>query len=570
MITKPKIHLNLNAPDTTPIHRAGILGLWMTLKQLEKRFPKPCERLGKLSWELTTYSVSLDWKGQDKTVLDWLLKQAFQVDKRGLISLTGLNTQSIPLINKVHIHQVLNATLLQYNKSVTTIADQYKVSGTNLLKTAPNLLLYLFIKIAIPGQFYLLLKGKPNPKALIQFKVDGVKFNLSYKQLSSYTHQDFSNQLCNPKTNQLIKGYIPIISRLYPGAIVRHDLAKKQSQCQEKIEYAFVLLFLPIACHYLILSKGINEQIKSRKKHPLEYLLVIPDPTDLEKNAQIRWNISKTKYRDLFISSLGEAAFSYYAKTIKKNFETQRYQVIVYQNLLKGSWLRSTTNIQDFIVTQAALKKYQLAFDTLQSNKLLKSGNSCLIRTNLLRGIIAENLLTKKPIWHDLWLTLKQKDKYGELREQLKHDRHGLLIMIKNNQEITKAHSAFIDVIHEALRNIYAQIYQDNREAASKRIERENKQLKSKLLDCYKEDTFRHLISKLLAKAGNIPTLNENRLLVLPIITGKVDWQEARDITLIALSSYPSQTRINREQSVFFIFPLLVEIQLYKLGFLLL
>ena len=75
MITKPKIHLNLNAPDTTPIHRAGILGLWMTLKQLEKRFPKPCERLGKLSWELTTYSVSLDWKGQDKTVLDWLLKQ---------------------------------------------------------------------------------------------------------------------------------------------------------------------------------------------------------------------------------------------------------------------------------------------------------------------------------------------------------------------------------------------------------------------------------------------------------------------------------------------------------------
>ena len=297
---------------------------------------------------------------------------------------------------------------------------------------------------------------------------------------------------------------------------------------------------------------------------------MIPDPTDLEKNAQIRWNINKTKYHDLSVSSLGEAAFSYYAKTIKNNFETRRCQVIVYQNLLKGSWLRSTTSIQDFIVTQATLKKYQLAYHVLQSNTLSKVRNNCFIETNLVRAMIAENLLSKKPIWYDLWLTLKQKDKYGELGEQLKHDRHRLFVMIKNNQEITKAHNAFIDVIHEALRNIYAQIYQNNSETAPKKIDRENQQLKSKLLDCYKEDTFRHLISKLLAKAGNIPTLNENRLLVLPIITGKVDWQEARDITLIALSSYPSQTRMNREQLVFFIFPLLVEIQLYKLGFLLL
>lgn len=141
--------------------------------------------------------------------------------------------------------------------------------------------------------------------------------------------------------------------------------------------------------------------------------------------------------------------------------------------------------------------------------------------------------------------------------------------MIKNSDDITKAHNAFIDVIHQALKIIYAQIYQDNPEAASKRIERENQQLKSKLLDCYKEDTFRHLIAKLFSKAGNLSTLNENRTLVLPIITGKVDWKEARDIALIALSSYPTQARINREGLVFFAFPLLIEDKLYKLAFLL-
>ena len=41
-----KLHLSLNAPDTTLIHRAGILGLWMTLKQLEQQFPTPSQRLG--------------------------------------------------------------------------------------------------------------------------------------------------------------------------------------------------------------------------------------------------------------------------------------------------------------------------------------------------------------------------------------------------------------------------------------------------------------------------------------------------------------------------------------------
>ena len=566
----PKIHLHLNASDTTIIHRAGILGLWMTLKQLERRFPNPSHRLGELSWKLTPSSVSLHWKGQDETVLDWLLKQAFQLDERGLISLTGLNPQSIPLINKIHLHQVLTATLLQHNQFVTTIADQYKVSGTKLSKTAPRLLLYCFIKLAIPWQFYLLLEGKPNPQTSVKVKVDGVKFYLNYKQLTSYIHQTFSSQLCQRKTHQWVDGYIPIVSWLYPGAIIRHNLISKHNQCQEKTESALALLFLPIACHYLILSKSINEQIKSRKKHPLKYLLVIPDPINLEITAQIRWRLNQTNYRDLYVSSLGEAAFSYYAKEITHNFSSQRCQVILYGKLMKDSWLRSPTDIQDFQITQTSLKLYQLAYRHLQENQLLQTGNSWLIRTNLIRGIISENLLNQKPIWTNLWLILKQKDNSGEIRKQLKYNHQGLFKMIKNNQEITQAHNAFIDVIHEALKIIYAQIYQDNPEAAPQRIERENERLKSQLLDCYKEDTFRHLMAKLLAQAGHLSTLNQNRLLILPILTGKIDWKESRDLALIALSSYPTQAIINREGLVFLVFPLLVEDKLYRLAFLLL
>ena len=566
---KPKIYLHLDAPDTTNIHRAAILGLWMTLKQLERLFPKPSQRVGKLSWKLTPYSVSLDWKGQDEIVLDWLLKQAFQIDNRGLISLTGLNPQSIPLINKIHIHQALTATLLQHNQFVTTIAEQYKASGTKLLKTAPHLLLCLLIKLVTPQQFYLLLKGKPNPQTSIDFQVYDVKIRFYYKQLNSYIHQNFSHQLCNPKTHKLIEGHIPIVSWLYPGAIVRHEKIKKNNQCQEPTKYAFVLLFLPLACHYLILSKVITEQIKYQT-HPIKYLLVIPDPINLEESAQIRWRLNNTKYQNLYVSSLGEAAFSYYAKEITNSFSPQRCQVILYGKLIKDSWLRSPTDCQDFKITKKTIQSYQLAYRNFQPNILLPTKNGFLVRINLIRDFILNNLINKKQIWSDLWLTLKQKDKYGEIREQLNYNQKGLFIMIKNSDDITKAHNAFIDVIHQALKIIYAQIYQDNPEAASKRIERENQQLKLKLLDCYKEDTFRHLLAKLFSKAGNLSTLNENRILVLPIITGKVDWKEARDIALIALSSYPTQARINREVLVFFAFPLLIEDKLYKLAFLLL
>jgi hypothetical protein len=50
MTSKPKIYLTLNASDTTLLHRAGMAGFWMTLKQLERLFPSTHNRPGNLSW----------------------------------------------------------------------------------------------------------------------------------------------------------------------------------------------------------------------------------------------------------------------------------------------------------------------------------------------------------------------------------------------------------------------------------------------------------------------------------------------------------------------------------------
>ena len=104
---QPKIFLSLKTNDTTIIHRGGMTGLWMSLKVLEKKYPNPTQRPGNLTWNLTATSISLDWQGEDFPVLDWLLKQSFQLDKAGLITFTGKKSCSVKLINKIHNHKAI-------------------------------------------------------------------------------------------------------------------------------------------------------------------------------------------------------------------------------------------------------------------------------------------------------------------------------------------------------------------------------------------------------------------------------------------------------------------------------
>ena len=206
----PKIYLTLSASDTTIMHRAGMAGLWMTLQQLEHHFPTPVSRPGNLSWLLTNGSISLDWQGEDFTVLDWLLRQSFQINEKGLISLTGLDSSSMELINQIHLHQAIGATFLRHN------------------------------------QFY-----KSGEQASEELRVDGITGTLNYKKIEGYVHQTFANHLCN-EAGQLLRDYIQIVSWIYPGATVRHAILEKSNKLEEKVEYALALLFLPLVCKYFI------------------------------------------------------------------------------------------------------------------------------------------------------------------------------------------------------------------------------------------------------------------------------------------------------------------------------
>ena len=112
--SRPKLALNLHVPYTTAIHRAGMTGLWMSLHELERKYPNPSERPGNFTWNLTNTKIVLNWQGQDFSVIDWLLKQCFLINNKGLIEFVGF--PSIDLINQIHTHQAIHDTFLRHNK----------------------------------------------------------------------------------------------------------------------------------------------------------------------------------------------------------------------------------------------------------------------------------------------------------------------------------------------------------------------------------------------------------------------------------------------------------------------
>ena len=188
---KPKIELSLNDSGMTMLHCAGVAGLYMTLKVLEKRYPTLKSRQGNLKWVLTDNSISLNWKGDDLAALDWLFRESFQISDLGLISLTGLNPQTLSWETQLATHIGIKNTFLQHQ-------SYFKKTGD----------------------------------ASQSLMIDGFNVKVGYRKAKSYAHQEFAEKICD-KNGQLFRKQIGITGWLYPGAARKHYAFKKQTQFTE-------------------------------------------------------------------------------------------------------------------------------------------------------------------------------------------------------------------------------------------------------------------------------------------------------------------------------------------------
>ncbi len=102
--------LKLNAPGMTSLHKAGLAGLYMTLKAFDKN---DIEIEG-LSWKLEEKQITLHWSDETpKNAFDRLVKKSFFIDDNGFIRLYGLEPRQEMTLEQRHLlyQSLLNSFL---------------------------------------------------------------------------------------------------------------------------------------------------------------------------------------------------------------------------------------------------------------------------------------------------------------------------------------------------------------------------------------------------------------------------------------------------------------------------
>jgi len=487
--TSPKIQLNLNNRNMTLLHRAGIAGLWMTLKQLEEKYPSPTQRSGQLSWTLSSHSIDLCWDGVDLDVLNWLLKESFQIDDQGLIHLTGLATQMSNLHCQIAVHQGITGTFLQHTQNYES-----SERGQQILEFGDQ-------KVAV-----------------------------FYKKLTAYTHQKFAECLCD-KQGRFLQKPVRIVKWLYPGAVRTHNALGEHTKFESNPEDALALLFAPIACWYFMLSSG---SINGEK----QYALVIPEVNDLATYAECDRVARNGSYENFWAANSEDAALQFLmlqkATVSSKNSVSKQCQSVLFG---KTRWAKQQVvrlRVGMINAKEETIFHYQLSCKHLSQNSLYKYEKTADITVSSVRGVIAENLAKELP-W---WFGFSEHTISNILLNASLTEKEGLSVMVEESQWNDQTKKLFVKACHEALKRIYAKMYDRTPEDEDPKIERRNIRIRSELGRCKNAITLRSYIGRFFSEAGQVPILQEHWEELLPIATGEVDWKATRDLMLLALCSY--------------------------------
>jgi CRISPR-associated protein Cas8a1/Csx13 len=495
----PELELDLGNPGYTLLHRAGLAGLWMTLKQLDRENVSPPENL---KWQLTHRQVILTWDGNDRNALDWLLRESFQLSN-GLISLRGLDAKTMRIESQVIVHQGMLGTFLQHTST-------HKAAGTETKN--------------------------------FQLEEDKPPVIVTYKSLNSYVHQEFAKSLCDKKGN-FLKKPMSVAGWLNPGATVRHVAFSSSTSFEETPEQAFVLLFAPIACYYFLLRSKLRDKRS-------QYALIVPEVTNLEKYASYRQNyyLRDASYKNFFASGLGDAGLRFltYESTAEliNKFALQRCQVLTLGTVAWASQQKTRTDLYIVEANSEVCENYQISCNWF-SDRVLPGKNGGFVASSFAREIIAENLAKNQP-WY---AGLSEKVNSNELFEKLTYERGGLYQMTQK-AKYDERDQLFVQVCHEAIKFTYGQISKNTKpgEDRGARFERATVKMRTGLSRCKSAESFREFITDFWSRAGRLPTLQNHWVELMEFVTNKKQWKKARDLALLALASYKKEEKEKEEE----------------------
>lgn len=504
-----KMTIKLNAPGMTSLHKAGLAGLYMTLRTFDETNVK----IKGLHWQLGATSVVLSWHDEtSQAAFESLIEKSFRLDE-GFIRLTGLEAQKPPTTEqKYHLYTALLNSFLQFGP--------HRPTGN---------------------------------KRTLSYEIDNRAFWIKeFAPIIKFRYQETVKDFIDTKGH--FKKSVEAGGWLYPGGGQRH-VAHSKTKLSEPIETALVLMFAPVGVIYYML----RSHAKGRRAR---LAMLVPEIQDLELYAEIRQAFAAQGVLDLTASSASDAALRMIT-SIEANRASNQFaeftagsficRMITFGIVPWNEKQKSRTYVRSVVSGQlSGLENYRKA-DAIFKNrwqlvqaKYDRKGNQTeperyFVTTYSAREFIADNIAQGNTWYHDLATYMSNK----ESREQLLYEREELNEMVENALYDDESERVFISVCHESWRRRLGKLGKramTENTSFSSLVKKDAEKLRTALARSKNAETLRETVVDFWARAGANAALQGDGLLNLLPLFNEKNWRKTRDLALLALISYKPQT----------------------------
>lgn len=494
-----ELRINLFAPGMSPLHRAGLAGLWATLQALETD-AAAMHRLRSVggAWELEPQAVVLRWLGDGRSFFDTLLRASFRVHNSGLIELAAFGPPIEHSAHAVTLHKAVLGTFLQHGR--TRKADSS----------------------AKPGGVWAVTIDESEPPVVDTFQ-----------RVFSYAHQEAGFDPTRP---------VALVGWQYPGAGARH-VALPVTALQEPPERALALLYAPAGVIYF--------QIRSRRARVRpQYCMVIPDIENLPAYVQTRLSITTFSAQQLQVSGMAQAALRVLVTLESKGLLTDlggdTCRAVAFGIV---PWVKQQKTRVDVFTVIAGRERQLEAFraaEQLLPPRLVRpqrqagrSGQMAQPWLNIPQApeLIARNVAAGRPWWRDFAAFVESL----EPKERAKvfiNERGGLHGMVEKVLD-GGPERIFVRACHEAWRRRLGKLAEraarehlSFRDLASREFDR----TRVSFTRCKSAPMLRQAVTDFWARGGHQPALQDGWADILPFLGKR--WSEGKDLALLAMASY--------------------------------
>ncbi len=491
-VVPDQVTIALSDPGMTVMHKAGLAGLWMTLRAFEQDKKLMREIPTGAGWKLDRTSVTFVYGSEPKRLFDWLIQESFKLDKGGLFWFPALGKPTDNVQQAVVRQAAMLGTFLQHG--LTRKADPSSDK-----------------------------KGSANTV------IDELPHVLQYRRASSYAHQ---------KQDIFPGKPVPLAGWCLPGGSERHS-AYGETKLAETAVRALALRFAPVG--------AICFEVKTRGQgvRPA-YSLVLPEVTNLEQYARSRALFMQYGVKQLHAAGSADAGMrvlaELHAAGLLPDLRSAQCRVISFGTVPWST--RQKTRVHLFTVragAEAALNLYRKCTGWLAPSLVRRAGEDPFWDVPLVPDLVARNISTRKA-WYWGFADLVADE--VRRRHVFSYEKGGLTSMVRDTEVMPGGpERLFVLACQEALRR---RMGQKHGRPGGADWGTEYEKVRVSIARCKNAATLRETITDLWSRGGTLHKGEKSLLVagdnwwqqVLPLFEEK-NWREAKDLALLALASYP-------------------------------